>query len=137
MVATYIKMLPLFIAYGALLVVLSVCKTAEWFLPSINALEHWLGGDKWMHLKLATILSFLACFASERVIEFALGRRILAVFGFLVAALLLDEAHQYIVASRRFEWLDSAYGVCGLVGGIAIYLVVLMITSRFGERRST
>ncbi|MBQ0727892.1 MULTISPECIES: VanZ family protein [Thalassolituus] len=106
-------------------------------MPSINALEHWLGGDKWMHLKLATILSFLACFASERVIEFALGRRILAVFGFLVAALLLDEAHQYIVASRRFEWLDSAYGVCGLVGGIAIYLVVLMITSRFGERRST
>ena len=130
-------MVLLFIAYGALLVVLSVCKTAEWFLPTINGIEHWLGGDKWMHLKLATILSFLACFASERVIESALGRRILAVFGFLVVALLLDEAHQYIVASRRFEWLDSAYGVCGLVGGIAIYLVVLMITSRFGERRNT
>jgi VanZ family protein len=130
-------MVPLFIAYGVLLVVLSVCKTAEWFLPTINGIEHWLGGDKWMHFKLATVLSFLACFASERVIAFAFVRRILAVFTFLVAALLLDEAHQYIVASRRFEWLDSAYGVCGLVSGIAIYLVVLTITSRFGERRTS
>ncbi|WP_276666227.1 VanZ family protein [Thalassolituus oleivorans] len=130
-------MVPLFFAYSIFLVALSVCKSAEWFLPTINALEHWLGGDKWMHFKLAVTFSFLACFVSERVMGFALGRRILAVFGFLVAALLLDEAHQYIVASRRFEWLDLAYGVCGLVGGIVIYLVVLVMTSRFGERRNT
>ena len=120
-------MLPLFIAYSVFLVVLSVCKSAEWFLPTIYGLEHWLGGDKWMHLKLAAGLSFLACFASEQVMKLTLMKRMLAVFVFLSLALLLDEMLQYIIAARRFEWLDSAYGVCGLASGIATYLVILMI----------
>jgi len=116
--------LLIFLSYGALLILLSTFKSAELYLHQINWLEDSLGGDKWMHFKLSTLLAILACFASERVLDLRPIMRTLFVFGVLLVALALDEALQYGMASRRFELLDLAYGSAGLLCGTLGYFVV-------------
>ena len=117
----------LFISYGLSLVVLSVFKSAEIFLPQIYALEHWLGGDKWMHFKLSAMLAVLTCFASERVLDLAPFRRILVATLCLALALSIDEALQGVFASRRFELADLAYGCSGVLAGVVGYLAVVWV----------
>jgi hypothetical protein len=107
---------------------LSLFKSAEVFLPAIYQFEAWLGGDKLMHLKLASVLSVLACFTASNIkMGFALHTfwRLLGVQSLLASCLLLDEAHQYLAASRRFEWLDFYYGAGGLLIGLLIYCCFL------------
>lgn len=113
----------LFCMYAVLLVTLSALKSAELFLPSIYALEAWLGGDKWMHLTLAVPLSFMANMVAERVMKLSSFRRMLLVMVALVLALLMDELHQQFLASRRFDWQDSLWGIAGLSLGWAAYVV--------------
>ena len=120
----YYSTLWIFFSYGALLVLLSAFKSIELFLPQITWLEHSLGGDKWMHFKLSTLLAILACFASEQVLDLRPVNRSLVVFGVLLFALALDEALQYGLASRRFELLDLAYGSAGLLCGTLGYFIV-------------
>lgn len=116
-----------FIVYGALLLVLSVLKSVEVALPTVYGIEHWLGGDKWMHFKLSGILAILACFASERVLDLAAIKRTLRVLPVLVLALAIDEALQFMTATRRFELLDLAWGVLGLLAGALGYLLVVFV----------
>ena len=116
-----------FILYGALLLALSVLKSVEVALPTVYGIEHWLGGDKWMHFKLSGILAILACFASERVLDLAAIKRTLRVFPVLVLALAIDEALQFLTATRRFEFLDLAWGVSGLLAGALGYLLVVVV----------
>ncbi|MGB0504028.1 MAG: hypothetical protein ACPGGD_08240 [Thalassolituus sp.] len=116
-----------FIVYGALLLALSAFKSAEVALPTVYGIERWLGGDKWMHFKLSGILAILACFASERVLDLAAIKRTLRVFPVLVLALAIDEALQFLTATRRFEFLDLAWGVSGLLAGALGYLLVVFI----------
>jgi len=114
----------LFILYAGFLVVLSAFKSAELFLPTIHAMEVFLGGDKWMHLLLAVPLSLMANLAAESVMKLSSFRRILLVMVVLVLALLMDELHQQFIASRRFDWQDSVWGSTGLLLGCAIYVLV-------------
>jgi glycopeptide antibiotics resistance protein len=116
-----------FILYGALLLTLSVFKSAEVALPTVYGFERWLGGDKWMHFKLSGILAILACFASERVLDLAAIKRTLHVFPTLVLALAIDEALQLLTVTRRFEFLDLAWGVSGLLAGALGYLLVVFV----------
>jgi hypothetical protein len=112
------------------LLLLTTAKSLELFLPEIYQLEALLGGDKLMHLKLSLLLSLLACFASQQLSllrSINLPSRLLFVQGVLVAGLLIDEAHQQIASSRRFEWLDLSYGIGGLVIGLLIYLLIVSI----------
>lgn len=112
------------------LLLLTVSKSLELFLPEIYQLEALLGGDKLMHLKLSLVLSILACFASQQLKllrSFNLLWRLVFVQGVLMTGLLMDEAHQQIASSRRFEWLDLSYGVFGLVIGLSIYLIFITI----------
>jgi hypothetical protein len=107
---------------------LSFFKSAELFLPAIYHFEAWLGGDKLMHLKLSIILSVLACFVSNNIKKgFPLNTvwRLLLMQLFLVSCLLLDEAHQNLAPSRRFEWLDFYYGARGLLIGLSFYCCFL------------
>lgn len=114
----------LFIGYGILVLLLSIFKSAEIALPTLYEIEKWFGGDKWMHFKLSGILAVLACFASERVLDLAPIIRTLRVLPVLVVALVIDEALQYLTVSRRFELLDLAWGVTGLLAGVLGYLLV-------------
>lgn len=81
-----------------------------------------------MHLKLSALLSILACFVShkfKRLHELNIILRLFIIQLLLALGLLADEAHQYLAASRRFEWLDFSYGAAGLALGLSIYLVLL------------
>ena len=120
----------LFLVYAIGLIVLSACKSAEIGLTQIHGLEAWLGGDKSMHFTLSAILAVLACFASERVLDLAPITRTIVVFCVLVTALSLDEGLQYVMASRRFELLDLAFGSLGLLTGTLGYLSVRFVWSR-------
>jgi VanZ family protein len=120
----------LFLVYAIGLIVLSACKSAEIGLTQIHGLEAWLGGDKSMHFTLSAILAVLACFASERVLDLAPITRTIVVFCVLVTALSLDEGLQYVLASRRFELLDLAFGSLGLLTGALGYLSVRFVWSR-------
>lgn len=104
--------------YCLFLLGLSVCKSAELLLPEIHGFEAWLGGDKLMHLKLALLLSFviLTAFAPKGL--FHRAWRVLLIMLLLIIALCIDELHQLLLGSRRFEWLDTAYGVLGLGLGL-------------------
>jgi hypothetical protein len=118
----------IFTFYCCLLLMLSLFKSAEIFLPAIYQFEAWLGGDKLMHLKLALVLSVLACFAVSNIkTRFPLHTfwRLLLMQSLLASCLLLDEAHQYLAASRRFEWLDFYYGAGGLLIGMSVYCIFL------------
>ena len=125
--SAHILWVYVFILYGVLLLALSVFKSAEVALPTVYGIERWLGGDKWMHFKLSSILAILACFASERVLDLAAIKRTLRVFPVLVLALAIDEALQFLTATRRFEFLDLVWGVSGLLAGALGYLLVVFI----------
>lgn len=123
-------MIVLFVFYCLGLLLLTVSKSLEFFLPEIYQLEALLGGDKLMHLELSLLLSILACFASQQLIylkSLSLPWRLLLVQGVLIVGLVIDEAHQQIASSRRFEWLDLSYGVFGLVIGVVTYLLFITI----------
>jgi VanZ family protein len=118
----------IFTFYCFFLLMLSFFKSAELFLPAIYQFEAWLGGDKLMHLKLAFVLSLLACFAANSIKRnFLLNAfwRLLFIQLFLASCLLLDEAHQYLAPSRRFELMDFYYGVGGLLIGLLSYCCFL------------
>jgi hypothetical protein len=107
---------------------LSFFKSAEVFLPAISQFQLWIGGDKLMHLKLSSVLSVLACFVACNIMKnFVIHTfwRLLFIQLFLIFCLLLDEAHQYLALSRRFEWLDFYYGVFGLLIGLSVYCCFL------------
>jgi glycopeptide antibiotics resistance protein len=125
--SAHILWVYVFILYGVLLLALSVFKSAEVALPTVYGIERWLGGDKWMHFKLSSILAILACFASERVLDLAAIKRTLRVFPVLVLALAIDEALQFLTATRRFEFLDLVWGVSGLLAGALGYLLVVFV----------
>jgi glycopeptide antibiotics resistance protein len=125
--SAHILWVYVFILYGVLLLALSVFKSAEVALPTVYGIERWLGGDKWMHFKLSGILAILACFASERVLDLAAIKRTLRVFPVLVLALAIDEALQFLTATRRFEFLDLVWGVSGLLAGALGYLLVVFV----------
>jgi glycopeptide antibiotics resistance protein len=125
--SAHILWVYVFILYGVLLLALSVFKSAEVALPTVYGIERWLGGDKWMHFKLSGILAILACFASERVLDLAAIKRTLRVFPVLVLALAIDEALQFLTATRRFEFLDLVWGVSGLLVGALGYLLVVFV----------
>jgi hypothetical protein len=119
-----------FIIYCFLLLMLSVFKSAEFFLPAIYQFEAWLGGDKLMHLKLSIVLSVLACFVVNKIKpDLPLNKfwRLALMQFFLLVCLLIDETHQYLAASRRFEWLDFYYGASGLLIGLSLYCTVLIL----------
>ncbi|TNC83657.1 MAG: hypothetical protein CSH37_13415 [Thalassolituus sp.] len=122
------------LVYAIGLIVLSACKSVEIGLTQIHGLEAWLGGDKSMHFSmhftLSAILAVLACFASERVLDLAPITRTIGVCCVLVAALSIDEGIQYVLASRRFELLDLAFGSLGLLTGVLGYLSVRFVFSR-------
>jgi len=123
-------LIVIFAIYCLGLLSLTASKSLELFLPEIYQLEAFLGGDKLMHLKLSLLLSILACFASQQLHllkTLSLSWRLLLIQGVLVAGLIIDEAHQQITSSRRFEWLDLSYGVFGLVIGLIIYLLFIII----------
>jgi energy-coupling factor transporter transmembrane protein EcfT len=118
----------IFTFYCCLLLMLSLFKSAEVFLPAIYQFQGWLGGDKLMHLKLALVLSVLACVAASNIKKrFPLHTfwRVLLMQSLLASCLLLDEAHQYFATSRRFEWLDFYYGAGGLLIGVSVYCCFL------------
>lgn len=125
------------VLYGCCLIALSIFKTAELFLPTIYAIEGWLGGDKLMHLKLSAVLTVLALLALVSVNErravssdstntdfyptFFSVLISLGICGLLVAGLLVDELHQAFVSTRRFELSDLAYGVSGISIGFIVF----------------
>lgn len=109
---------------------LSFLKSAELFLPDIYQFEAWLGGDKLVHLKLSILLSFLACACALKLKiwgQLKLEWKLFFIQLFLMIALLLDESHQYLASSRRFEWLDYVYGISGLLIGLVAYGLLLVL----------
>lgn len=119
------------ILYGCFLIVLSSLKTNKILLPFIYQLESALGGDKLMHLILSMLLSLLALWALVpdllKTFNFNFGRWLFLCFGvclLLTVGLLVDELHQMFVSSRRFEWLDFAYGVGGIGIGFIIFTII-------------
>ncbi|MDF1762621.1 MAG: VanZ family protein [Oleibacter sp.] len=117
-------LLYILMVYGVFLVGLSVCKSAEWFLPQLYVIEHWLGGDKWMHLTLSTILASLVFFATERKIGMTGVKRVTILFVILFVLLATDELLQYFVSTRRLDIKDFVAGMTGLVLGLLFYVVL-------------
>lgn len=113
----------LFLIYGCCLIVLSVFKTSEIFLPYIYRFEDFLGGDKLMHLKLSFLLTVMALVAlmpstkdSFKVLFYAVG-----ISACLILGLAMDELYQDWASTRRFEWMDFAYGASGIGLGLLLY----------------
>lgn len=124
-------MIIVFVAYCVFLLALSVLKSTESFLPAIYQFEAWLGGDKLMHLKLSALLSLLACIVShefKRLYALNIIWRVFVIQLLLTLSLLADEAHQYLMATRRFEWADFSYGAAGLLIGLFAYLISFKIS---------
>jgi hypothetical protein len=120
-----------FTVYCLILLALSFFKSAELFLPFIYQMEDLLGGDKLVHMKLSLVLSFFACIVSREVKKNVKINAFLRLFFMqvvLITGLLLDEAHQYVMFSRRFEWMDFYYGASGLFIGLLIYCGLLFIS---------
>ena len=118
-----------------------MAKTTGLFLPDIYRFEALLGGDKLMHLKLSFLLSIIACTAiSNRRFFSAISSshllRLILLQLALVSCLLLDELHQYMFSSRRFEWQDFYYGAGGLLLGTVVYYIcfTLMVKAKFISR---
>jgi len=128
----YIKLALLFI-YGSFLIALSVFKTSEIFLPQIYQFEAFLGGDKWMHFKLSSLLAFIALLAFTPATKeiFKLIVRTIIICILLAAGLLIDEFHQSLASTRRFEWLDFIYGLSGIGLGLVCYLTVLLLMRKY------
>ncbi len=128
----YIKLALLFI-YGSFLIALSIFKTSELFLPQIYQFEALLGGDKWMHFKLSSLLAFIALLtftpATKEIIKLTV-RTIIICF-LLAAGLLMDEFHQALASTRRFEWLDFIYGLSGIGLGLVCYLITLLLRRKY------
>ena len=114
----------LFILYALFLLLLSACKSAELFLPQIHALQAWLGGDKLMHCKLAIFLSFFAISAYAPKASKRRGVSLLIVIALLACGLLLDEFHQLLLGSRRFDLIDTVYGLLGVGLGLILRFFV-------------
>jgi VanZ family protein len=117
-------LIVIFVLYCFFLLSLSALKSAGLFLPLLLQFEAMLGGDKLMHLQLALVLSLLACLASRVFFvrkAIALPWQLMAVFIILSAGLLLDELHQYLLSSRHFELMDTAFGVTGVALGLGAY----------------
>lgn len=122
------------ILYGCFLITLSFFKTAEIMLPTIYQFESLLGGDKLMHLTLSSLLSLIALWALVpsllKGLELNVIRWLLWCLGIcalLTTGLLVDELHQAFVKSRRFEWLDLAYGVGGVGIGFIIFTIISLL----------
>jgi len=128
----YIKLALLFI-YGSFLIALSVFKTSELFLPQIYQFEAFLGGDKWMHFKLSSLLAFIALLtftpATKEIFKLIVRTIIICIL--LAAGLLMDEFHQALASTRRFEWLDFIYGLSGIGLGLVCYLIVLLLVHKY------
>ena len=123
-------LISVFTVYCLVLLALSFFKSAELFLPAIHEMEYWLGGDKLVHMKLSLVLSFFACIVSREVkknVKINVFLRLFFMQVVLITGLLLDEAHQYVMFSRRFEWMDFYYGASGLFIGLLIYCGLLFI----------
>lgn len=126
-----IKLLVFFV-YGFFLVLLSFFKTIEIFLPYIHALEAGLGGDKLMHLQLATLLTTLALLAfgshaslkkkASSMTFLQVAIRGIFVCLIIASGLLADELLQSMVSTRRFEWSDFNYGASGIAASAIIYV---------------
>ncbi len=131
----YIKLALLFI-YGSFLIALSIFKTSEIFLPQIYQFEAFLGGDKWMHFKLSSLLAFIALLTFTPTTKeiFKLMIRTITICILLVAGLLMDEFHQALASTRRFEWLDFIYGLSGIGLGLVCYLTVLLLMHKYQLR---
>jgi VanZ family protein len=101
------------------------------FLPYIYTLESWLGGDKLMHLKLSFGLSLLALmtFVQAKAITKGLFQSFVVCF-ILISGLLVDEFHQALVSTRRFEWLDLSYGVTGIFMGLLLFIFASLVLNR-------
>ncbi|MBL4799491.1 MAG: VanZ family protein [Oleispira sp.] len=120
----------IFVLYCFFLLTLSALKSAGLFLPLLLQFQAMLGGDKLMHLQLATILSLLACLAFQiffvrKAID--LIWQLLVIFVVLSTALLLDELHQYLLSSRHFELMDTVFGILGIAIGLVVYCAVVVI----------
>lgn len=120
----------LLLIYGSFLIALSVFKTNEILLPYIYQFEAYLGGDKFMHLKLSAALSFLALLAlipgsqgGLKLVVHCLGICFLLTLG-----LAFDEFHQMLISTRRFEWLDFIYGAVGIGIGFVAYLFIPLLS---------
>ena len=120
-------MVRVFLLYATLLLGLSVAKSLEFGLPAIHALEAAVGGDKALHFSLALVLGLLGQWAAWRVIRLSHCRRMVLVFGLLALGLLVDEMHQYFIASRRFDWADTLWGSGGLAAGTCVFAVGLLM----------
>jgi hypothetical protein len=123
-------LISVFTVYCLILLALSFFKSAELFLPFIYQMEDWLGGDKLVHMKLSLVLSFIACIVSREIkkdIKINLTLRLFFMQIVLMIGLLFDEAHQYVMFSRRFEWMDFYYGASGLFIGLLVYCGLLFI----------
>ena len=131
----YIKLALLFI-YGSFLIALSIFKTSEIFLPQIYQFEAFLGGDKWMHFKLSSLLAFIALltFTPATKENYKLIVRTIIICILLATGLLMDEFHQALASTRRFEWLDFIYGLSGIGLGLVCYLTVLLLMHKYQLR---
>lgn len=128
--------LSLLITYGGFLIALSAFKTSELFLPQIYQFEAFLGGDKWMHFKLSSLLAFMALMTfsnkSQEVLKIVIRTTLICLA--LTLGLLVDELHQSIASTRRFEWLDFLYGFSGIGLGVVCFLFVSTISQQYQLR---
>ena len=115
-----------FFSYALILLCLSVCKSIVLFTPYILSLEKLMGGDKWLHFWLAMPLPPLLLWATATC-RVPLIHRLFLSLVLLSLAIVSDEVLQFWLSHRHFDWLDSFYGVAGIVGGGLIYLILIRL----------
>lgn len=121
-----------FVLFGVILVALSTLKSLHMFLPELKALERFMGGDKWMHFKLAALLGFLGSMSARQLSKEVIIVMPLTLLS-LLAALAADELLQKLSPSRAFDLGDLYAGVLGIITGGLFFMVFWLLSSSRGR----
>ncbi|WED20621.1 VanZ family protein [Vibrio sp. JC009] len=111
----------------------SLSKSSGVFLKQIHFAEHFVGGHQFLHLAIATSLSFLAAWCTlpqaRRFMFKTVGLPTLV----LLALVITDELLQYFLPARHYSLVDLSINVAGIIAGTFIYFSLSIIKEKIGR----
>jgi len=113
-VKSYLYLIPA-ICWCILILILSFSSPEN--LPSVSI----IGIDKFAHLAVYFVLSFLACFG---FVKYGYSLKNTMILSLLIASsfgIMVEFAQKYFFSSRSFEELDIIANIIGTILGICIF----------------
>lgn len=122
--------LPVFVVLLLLGGGASIAKSSGFFLPQIGFAEYFVGGHQYLHLIVATVLSFLAVWSTSPKAKKFLFNSVGWPSILLLILVITDELLQFYLPSRHYSLIDMSINVFGIIAGIFIYTFVSLIKEK-------